>query len=234
MHAHDYVARTGLALSPTAMKDAQATFAKLLDAASLASARVKANSLYEYTVPKLSVDGICSLRGAFEPKPYDLTGVLGGRNPVTTARLQLLDALVAQVQSALNIEWLGFYQARRIKDPALIKLAYRGLPSRAEFPLTQAFAAKSNNTAVAMSGKARLINDVVAHLSKGGAYYECDPNVQAEACLPLFEGEEVVGIVDAEHSAKNTFTPERLALLVALCLELPALLPAGGINARRA
>jgi len=232
MLANDYFIRTGLEAPSQELARAQAKLAGFIDLARSKRPPSDPTALYQYRVPKLSVDGICSLRGALESKPYELADVLGGRSGATTSRLHTLDALLAQVHQALNVDWLGVYQARRSKDAALIKLNYRGIPSRAEFPLTAAFAAKSNNSAVAMSGKARVINDVFAHLSNGGAYYECDPNVQAEACLPFFEADHVVGIIDAEHSSKSAFTSERLALLIAFCLELPALLPTGGVPVR--
>jgi putative methionine-R-sulfoxide reductase with GAF domain len=232
MHAREYLSRTGLDLSVAVLSQAQSAFSKVLEVAKSKGAASNPGELYAYKVPKLSVDGICSLRGEFEAKPYDLAAVLGGRSPLTTARLAALDSVVGALQESLHVDWLGVYQARRTHDAVLVKLAYRGNPSRAEFPLTAAFAAKSNNSAVAMSGKARIINDVMAHLAKGGAYYECDPNVQAEACLPIFEGESVIGIIDAEHSAKHAFSIERTAMLVAFCLELPTLLPTGGAPVR--
>ena len=71
----------------------------------------------------------------------------------------------------------------------LVKLSYFGAPSRAEFPLTDEFAAISNNSTVGLSGKARIINDVPAYLTKGGEYYTCDPKVLAEACIPLFDAQ---------------------------------------------
>ncbi len=231
MLPRDFFARTQLEVPAPLLSEANLQVKRILDSAKSKTMPANASSLYQYKVPKLSVDGVCSLRGEFDAAPYDLTEALGGRSAHNTSRLLMLDTLISSVHQALKIDWLGVYQVRNASAPALVKLAYRGIASRAEFPLTRAFAAKSNNSAVAMTGKARLINDVAAHLSKGGAYYECDPNVQAEACLPVFDGDSVVGIIDAEHSARHAFTPERVAMLVAICFELPAMLPAGGTNA---
>jgi putative methionine-R-sulfoxide reductase with GAF domain len=183
--------------------------------------------LYQYPVPKLSPDGSCSLVEALDPEPYHLDRALGGVAPGTTLALLTLQTLVEAVQRAVGCDWLGVYQARQLDDgPALVKLAYRGLPSRAEFPLTAAFAEHSTNTQVGLSGHARLLEDVRAHVASGGAYYECDPKVQSEACLPCFDSAwAVAGLVDAEHATPGFFTPERLGLLVALALEAPRVFP---------
>jgi putative methionine-R-sulfoxide reductase with GAF domain len=107
-----------------------------------------------------------------------------------------------------------------------VKLAYQGAPSRPEFPLTEAFAKTSNNSSVGRSGKATVLQDIKAHVASGGAYYECDPKVQSEVCLPLLDPNgKVVGIIDAESSKKGHFTAQRLALLVSLATECPSHLP---------
>ena len=56
----------------------------------------------------------------------------------------------------------------------LVKLAYVGVPCRAEYLLTEEFAKTINNSKVGLTGRASVINDVEAHLSKGGAYCKCD------------------------------------------------------------
>jgi L-methionine (R)-S-oxide reductase len=67
---------------------------------------------------------------------------------------------------------------------------------------------------------------VAAYLGTGGEYYTCDPKVQAEACLPLFDQSgKITGIVDAEDFNKNVFTADAMALLVAVCLTIPSYLP---------
>jgi putative methionine-R-sulfoxide reductase with GAF domain len=110
--------------------------------------------------------------------------------------------------------------------PALVKLAYRGRESRPEFPLTEAFARSSNNVQVALTGKALVLDDVRAHVAAGGAYYECDPRVQSEACLPLLDANgKCVGIIDAESSQPRYFDKARQALLVSLATECVAHLP---------
>lgn len=186
------------------------------------------DSLYCYTVPMLSEDGSCSLIDEMAPVPYDLTGILGGRNDVTSRRLALLERLVERAQEVTGANWLGIYQ-RRIGVsgmPVLVKLSYIGRPSRAEFPLTPDFARGSTNSTVGLSGRAMAIGDVSKHVETGGGFYICDPKVKSEACLPILgEAGDVLGIVDAESEAKAFFGEERLASLAALALVLPTVLP---------
>ena len=83
------------------------------------------------------------------------------------------------------------------------------MPSRAEFPLTEAFAEYSNNSRVGLTGWAVLIEDVKAWRAEGGGYYECDPKVMSEVCLPVQgQDDNVLGILDAEASSAGFFTPE--------------------------
>ncbi len=185
------------------------------------------DALYRYRVPKLSTDGVCSIHDQLAPEPYDLEVVIGRRDERLTRSLRALGVLVETVMKQTETEWVGVYQRRRLgSGPTLVKLAYRGVASRAEFPLTEAFALKSNNSAVGLSGKARLINDVNTHVRQGGAYYECDPSVSSEVCLPIFESDgQTSGIIDAEATRAAHFTPERLAWFVALALEAPLYFP---------
>ena len=46
--------------------------------------------------------------------------------------------------------------------PVLVKLAYVGRPSRAEFPLTKEFAEKSTNSTVGLTGRATVIASLIA------------------------------------------------------------------------
>ena len=125
-------------------------------------------------------------------------------------------------------DWVGVYQRRATPagTPVLVKLSYVGRPSRAEFPLTAAFAEGSTNSTVGLTGRSLVIDDVKRHVEAGGAFYVCDGEVQSEACLPLLdETREVLGIVDAEAKPLSFFGPKRLARLAALALVVPAVLP---------
>jgi putative methionine-R-sulfoxide reductase with GAF domain len=181
---------------------------------------------WQYQVPELGEGGACSLFGQLAEQPYDLTGILGGKTAANQQLLQQMAAVSAFYQAHSKSDWFGIYQ-RRVNpqgETVLVKLSYFGAPSRAEFPLTNEFAAISNNSTVGLSGKARIINDVPAYLQQGGEYYTCDPKVQAEACIPLYDDAgQVVGIIDSEAFQKQLFEADELALLIATAILVPTL-----------
>ena len=186
------------------------------------------DSLYTYTVPTLTEDGTCSVVDQLAPVPYDLTPMLGGRTEQTTRRLALMERLVERVRETTGADWVGIYQRRPDASgaPALVKLSYVGRPSRAEFPLTREFAERSTNSTVGLTGRATVIDDVGKHVESGGGFYVCDDGIQSEACVPILdEARDVVGIVDAEAKPRGFFGGERLAVIAALALVAPALLP---------
>jgi len=185
--------------------------------------------LLTYPVPELTPDGTCNVGTRLAVKPYDLRSILGVQGDpkaekATLQQLNQLYGLIAEVQKTVKADWIGVYQVAHKSDGSrvLVKLAYKGKPSRAEFPLTKDFALLSNNTRVGLSGKPIVITSVAAH---SGAYYTCDATVQSEACLPIFDaaGKRVVGIVDAEAFDENHFDTVRFHALETFCkrLQLP-------------
>lgn len=183
--------------------------------------------LYIYDVPKVSTDGSCSIIEEKADRPYNLVETFGlqsdwdilKKHP-QTIRLWRLRQIVEKLYDEVKVDWFGIY--RKVKNSAgdfvLVKEAYKGLFSRAEFPLTKEFAKKSNNTTVGLSGKAVVIQDVAAYT---GAYYECDGKVQSEFCLPIFDdNEKVIGILDAEAFPKNHYTDERLLQIAKVAYDL--------------
>ena len=185
-------------------------------------------SLYTYTVPMLTEDGSCSIVDQLAPVPYDLAAILGGRSEQTTRRLALLERLVERVQETTGAEWVGVYQRRTNSQgmEVLVKVAYVGRASRAEFPLSQEFAQRSTNSTVGLTGRATVIDDVSKHVEAGGGFYVCDDGVQSEACLPILDGARgVAGIVDVEAKPKAFFSADRLAVVAALAIVAAAALP---------
>ncbi len=185
-------------------------------------------ALYRYRVPRLSDDGSCSLQGEMEVQPFDLADWLGGATDDKLLCLWRLNRLLDRVVDMTGVDWVGIYQVRsKSGERKLVKLAYRGAPSRAVFPLTPDFAARSNNCAVGLSGRARLIPDIQTYLAGGGVYYQCDGRVRSEACLPLFgEFGDVLGIVDAEAFVPEFFQPLQLNCFIALAVVSARFLPA--------
>jgi L-methionine (R)-S-oxide reductase len=185
---------------------------------------------WQYQVPELGEGGACSLFGQLAAEPYDLAKTLAGQTAENTTLLQSATALVEFYRQYSTSDWFGIYQKRLNPDgeSVLIKLAYYGAASRPEFPLTPEFAAISNNSTVGISGKGRIINQVGKYREAGGEYYTCDPKVNAEACLPVLDGNgNVLGIVDSETFNEHTFIGKELALLVAIVLRLSKVLMRG-------
>jgi L-methionine (R)-S-oxide reductase len=186
------------------------------------------SSLYTYTVPMLTEDGSCSIVDQLAPVPYDLAAILGGRSPQTTRRLALLERLVERVQETTAADWVGIYQRRTNAAglEVLVKVSYIGRASRAEFPLTREFAERSTNSTVGLTGRATVIDDVSKHVESGGGFYVCDDGVQSEACVPIIGADrDVAGIVDVEAKPRAFFGAERLAVVAALAIVAPAVLP---------
>ncbi len=185
--------------------------------------------ILSYDVPELTPDGTCSASKKLADEPYNLREIIGVTNSNEVAvikQLHSLYELLEGIQQNLKADWIGIYQVATNKDgvPVLVKLAYQGLTSRAEFPLTQEFAQLSNNSTVGLTGKGVVIQDVSEH---GGSYYVCDSQVASEACLPIYNSDYtgVVGIVDAESFTSHYFSSYKLALVAKLCEQLSDYLP---------
>ena len=216
----DYLQQAGLALSAAQLAAAQ----QALSVALAAMPATDYPDLYRYPVPKLGEGGSCSLVDELEAEPWDIAPQFGGESPRLAQRLLALQALLDAVLVQMPADWLGvYYRLPRLEADVLLKLAYRGLPSRAEFPLSEAFAAASNNSKVGRSGRGVVIDDVRQWQSEGGAYYECDPKVRSEVCLPVFDAAgEVIGILDAESAQPGFFHAGHQAMLAALACALSA------------
>ncbi len=189
---------------------------------------VSNDALYRYQVPLQSEDGACSLIDELDPVLFDLAGVLGGESEANTRKLKMLNILVTRANMVTGADWVGIYQKRKHAAGAesLVKLAYRGRPSRAAFPLNADFAQGSTNSTVGMSGQAKLIDDIAAYRAQGGGFYVCDDAVQSEFCVPILDSDgKVIGIIDAEATAAGFFNADRQSAIVAMALVAPPLLP---------
>ena len=190
----------------------------------------KSGNVLSYAVPELTPDGTCSVGEVLAAEPYDLRPILNLKSPADAAsavtQIELLHTYIQWVQNVVGADWAGIYQKAQRADgtPVLVKLAYEGKPSRAEFPLTTDFAELSNNSRVGLTGKAVIITNVASH---EGPYYKCDGAVQSELCLPVFDpsGQDVVGIIDLESFEQNHFDDQKIAAAADLCCKLSELLP---------
>lgn len=136
-----------------------------------------------YRVPKVAPGGSCSMTHDLEETPVDILRDLFGvdRSDVAAAvsspaarRLHLLQQVVNGIQAATGAEWVGVYRVVYLPAAAtgsgataasssgaasvgsgrgLVKEAYVGSPSRAFFPMTEEFAARSNNSTVRVESR---------------------------------------------------------------------------------
>lgn len=184
-------------------------------------------TLYFYETPKLGPNGACSITHEKEEKPYNLASTLGLqfdnnmlRKHPQTIRLSRLYEIVKRLKKLTQADWLGIYRkiTKSNGETILVKEAYEGAFSRAEFPLTPKFAKTSNNSTVGLSGKAVYFQDLKTY---AGPYYECDSEVQSEFCLPILSPHgKIMGIIDAESFRKNHFSKKILLEVIQVAMNL--------------
>jgi|GEM_PF-3222206 len=178
-------------------------------------------NLYHYPVPQESEVG-CGLKAK---EPYCLEDTLGlrSRNLLShpnTERLWRLNKIIEELEALTKVDWIGIYRVTKNleREPVLLKEAYYGRFSRAEFPLTAEFAKGSNNSTVGLSKKAILVQSVEAY---EGPYYTCDTAVQSEFCLPILGPTgALLGIIDAEAFKPEFFTDEKILEITKVAYDL--------------
>lgn len=202
--------------------------------------------LVSYPVPIVSDDGTCSLHAEFQKEPFVVNRFL----PQSTMSLyKYYDFVVSELANVTESDWAGLYlrvsnqswdsrllneldTLSKNSESLLIKVAYRGKPSRAIFPIHKDFVAKSNNVNALWNNKIILIKDVKQHAAQGGSYYQCDPVVQSELCIPVTWENKVIGLIDLEGFHKDQFSErdigyalvaaQFIARLLARCSAFPA------------
>ena len=216
-----YLSLSGVTTSPSLVEQALAELDAFLN-----SEQGTANAVWSYLIPELGEGGSCSLFGQLQDAPFELESYINN-NQENNVLLEKLNAIVQFVVDKTQVDWFGIYANTLTPEgEQLLKLAYHGAPSRPLFPLTEDFAKISNNVQVALSSKGRVVNDVAEYVAQGGEYYTCDPKVQSEACLPMFDNiSGCTGIIDAEAFTTGIFDEQVLAVLVAACIRIPQYLP---------
>ena len=206
----------------TDVKDIDDAFVEELTRLLDLESKENAEGLLTYKVPALGEGGTCSIAGVYEEEPYDLTKTFEKNGTEPEEYIPLvgkLNAIVELLHDTTGADWTGIYKKLKTDSGlALVKLAYRGNPSRAEFPLTKEFAETSNNSTVGLSGKAVLANSINSHKEDGKPYYVCDIEVKSELCVPIFSKEgEVIGIIDVESFKENFFDSETVLKVAIVC-----------------
>lgn len=194
-------------------------------------AKFLAKSLLSYPVPKLSPEGVSALPVKLEEREFELAPFFDNLHRNQLEPLYLLATWLKEATESDGVSIYGVYDGPQLAalegdlPPVLLKVAHDGQPSRAWLPLSQKFAARSNEVKAAVSGEALLDNDVKAHLSAGGgSYYESDPLVQSELCFPLMEAGRLVGLVDLEGRHRGQFQEKDLWLTSLVASRLVPLL----------
>lgn len=206
-------------------------------------------SLFVFSVPLVTLDGTCSLSHRLAKQPFNLavdayhlyssheefeTEVESLINNTETRRLLYLKHVVSELNHIIQADWIGIY---RLVDadggvPSLLKEAYQGEPSRAVFPVTEAFATKSTNSWVALTGNVRLIDNIHARDSSV-SYYECSGKVQSELCVPIYQHatsssdsgggkSKVIGIIDLESWKVAHFNAAKVLQVIQTAFEVGA------------
>jgi L-methionine (R)-S-oxide reductase len=170
----------------------------------------------KYLQPKLNADGSCPI---FKENGdiYDLRKWHKDADETLLVKfVKHLYQICHKTERETNLAWFGIYLLKKKKT--LVKYAYIGEFSKAEFPVDEENAKKSNNAFVAYYNKDIYIPDVENHT---GVYYACDAKVMSELCLPLVhpKTKKVIGIIDCEDFRKNYFT-HRLEYFNKLALEI--------------
>jgi putative methionine-R-sulfoxide reductase with GAF domain len=176
-------------MSDTKQSESIVKSAWKLQASDVTTAELK--KLWTYLEPDLTSGACsrvnCSRVNKLKSEPFDLAKVYGLAidealaNHALTLRQRRFQKVLHDLHASNGAEWLGIYLAMPDagtedgkKVACLVKHAYIGAESRALFPLTQTFAAHSNNSTVGLTKKACLIQDVRTH---HGPYYECNSKV---------------------------------------------------------
>jgi putative methionine-R-sulfoxide reductase with GAF domain len=104
------------------------------------------------------------------------------------------------------------------------------------FPVTEAFAKKSTNSWVGLTGNVRTIEDTNVRES-GVSYYECSNKVQSEICVPIYGAPSVsasiassssatespvIGIIDLESWGLHHFTEAKVLQVIRTAFEVGA------------
>jgi L-methionine (R)-S-oxide reductase len=206
-----------------------------VDLTTLTAADVE--SLYVYQVPLLGPGGTCSISHSLSIRPFNLAIHAYKISPSPemlmthpqTRRLLYLKHVVTRLNALVLANWIGIYRLVEADgEPALLKESYLGEHSRAVFPVTITFAAKSTNSWVGLTGNARIIANTQARDGEV-SYYECSSKVQSELCVPIYGkpsaatgASSVIGIIDLESWNSDHFTGSRVMQALQAAFEIGA------------
>jgi L-methionine (R)-S-oxide reductase len=155
--------------------------------------------IYTFLQPELNADGSCPIFKKAGER-YDLRK-WHDESEKNFKFIKSLKQYAEYVQDESDLSWFGIYILKN--NNLLVKYAYSGEFSKAEFPVTEENTKKSVNATVAYYKKLVHIENVETF---EGAYYRCDAKVKSELCLPLMHEKKCIGIIDCEDHRVGFFT----------------------------
>lgn len=184
---------------------------------------------HQYRVPRVE-DGLTCGVGMVQ-NPFELRWAVELQEEAHLTRLNRLYTALHWVKEKTCLDWVGLYQkidqpqiptyidddyGHEAGSPSLVKICYWGAPSRALFPLSPGFARRSNNSRCFLEQQPVLAQDIEQLKRDGAPYYECDPEVSSEICIPISWRGLDVGLFDGEARVSQFFNPERLLTCLTL------------------
>lgn len=156
------------------------------------------NDVLKFLQPELNPDGTCPIfKKAGEY--YDLRKWHKDSTNLFSF-VKSLKLFAESVQKETNVGWFGIYILKN--NNLLVKYAYAGEFSKAEFPVTAENLDKSVNANVAYYKKTIHIENVDQF---DGPYYRCDAKVKSELCIPILSEDKCIGIIDCEDHRPGFF-----------------------------
>ncbi|MGB6230190.1 MAG: GAF domain-containing protein [Litorimonas sp.] len=139
-----------------------------------------------------------------------IQGVLEGE-PNRTARLATVACLLSQ--SFEDFYWTGFYMVDPDKPRELVVGPYQGTLGCLRIPFGKGVCGTA-----AQTGRTQVVDDV--HAFPG--HIACDAATNSEIVVPVWDGEELIGVLDVDSTRVAAFGKddqvalERIAAMIAI------------------
>jgi L-methionine (R)-S-oxide reductase len=128
--------------------------------------------------------------------------------PNRIANLSNASALLNQFLDTIN--WVGFYL---MEDGELVLGPFQGLPACVRIPMGRG---------VCGTAAAERVTQLVANVHEFPGHIACDAASQSEIVVPIFKGDELIGVLDIDSPVVNRFDETDQKYLEAFCGQLAA------------
>lgn len=138
-----------------------------------------------------------------------ISGVLDGE-PNRTARLATVACLLSQTFE--DFYWTGFYMVDPDKPEELVVGPYQGTLGCLRIPFRQG---------VCGTAAVERTSQIVADVHAFPGHIACDAATESEIVVPVFDGEDLIGVLDVDSTRKAAFDEtdrtalERIATMIA-------------------